>query len=68
MSSLTGTQQLGDDARRQGDEVQHLVVLQDSVVLHEPPYESRHESDRGHKELQGGRREAETCADFIEKQ
>lgn len=32
-------------------------------MLHEPPYESRHESDRGHEELQGGQREAGTCAD-----
>lgn len=32
-------------------------------MLHEPPNESRHESDRGYKKLEGGRREAGTCAD-----
>lgn len=32
-------------------------------MLHEPPYASRHESDWGHEEQQGGRREAGTCAD-----
>lgn len=51
ISSLTGIQELRDDACRQIDEVNHLVILQYSVVLHDLPYERRHKSHWRDKEL-----------------
>lgn len=51
IGSLTGIQELRDDACRQIDEVNHFVILQYSVVLHDLPYERRHKSHWRDKEL-----------------